>query len=290
MPTPPVRDASTVILLRDRDVLEVFLVRRNAKSSFMANRFVYPGGRVDDGDGGPHWRDRLLGAPPTAGERLALGEDRSIAFILAGIRETFEEAGVLLARNADGSAWQDHWTPEARWKIRDELQEGRRDLREIANELDLYFSMDDMIPFAHWITPSFEPKRFDTFFFAALMQGEVEPCHDERETTDSFWRTPAQALEDYRRGEFLLAPPTLRTLEQLSEYQDFDQIRQAQKRRERLPTIIPQLGTSQRGNPVLILPGDPEYPSDDAAFSEATPVDDEVTRIELEDEIWHSRR
>lgn len=269
-----IHDAATVMVLRDgADGLEVFMVRRHGKSSFMANAWVYPGGRLDDADTDEDVLARIEGEP-----RLDLdSKTRAAGLYLAAIRETFEEAGVLLARPRGSSEWVDLLSSPRFETYRTMLQTGDESLLHVAEQEDLVFPIDELAYFAHWITPTFEPKRFDTFFFLARAPENQAPLHDQRETTDSFWIRPAEALQRFEAGELYLAPPTQRTLERLSVFDSTDAAFAAAEAMT-VPCVIPHLLPG--ATPVLLLPGDPEFPSDHPDYALATPVEGE-TRMTL---------
>jgi 8-oxo-dGTP pyrophosphatase MutT (NUDIX family) len=188
------RPAATVVLLRDSAAgPEVLMVRRHRGSSFMADAYVFPGGRVETEDG-----------PGDAG------------FAVAAVRELREEAAITL---------------------------------DIAL----------LIPFAHWITPSAESKRFDARFYVAPAPAGQLAKHDSVETVDSLWATPADVLARYERGELKLPPPTIRTLEDLSAHATVAAaLDWARDRRVApiLPKLVPVDDTI-----AIVLPWDPEYPS-----------------------------
>lgn len=248
----PIEDAATVILLRDGSNgrgVETFLLKRHAESGFMGSFHVFPGGRVDEGD-----RDLAL---PFAGRKVAplpalLSEPSSPAetvfgLFVAGIRETLEEAGIFLGEAR---------APEA---IKRALREGAG-LREALERNKAELRLDRLIPYARWITPPVEKRRFDTrFFFARCDRDESErACHDGFETIDGSWYAPTEALERASRLEMMLAPPTLRTLEELAEVRDVDDAITLGARRP-LPLIRP--GVAQVGESFfLTLPGDPLHP------------------------------
>jgi 8-oxo-dGTP pyrophosphatase MutT (NUDIX family) len=262
-----IRDAATIMILREADSgFEVFMVKRHSKSQFMANRYVYPGGKLDEADcaDGAQFeanKRHVEGLTPRqARQRLAEEVEPPIALglFLAGIRETFEEAGILLARRAGEQSLIDLTRDEAvaeRFRVyRKQCMDGELALSEMAEREDLIFPLDRLGYFAHWITPDFEPKRYDTRFFLAIAPKSQRPLHDERETTDSTWIRPKDAIEANQRGEFLLAPPTLLTLQQLAE---FDSVREAfdWALEHDPPTILPEM--EQRDGEIwLTLAGD----------------------------------
>lgn len=283
------RDASTIMILREADAgFEVFMVERHSKSAFMANRFVYPGGKLDAADCTAEAAERVEGlTPEQARERL--GEEAeplgALGLFLAGIRETFEEAGILLARRADQQTLIDLTSDEAvaeRFgEYRKSLMDGELALSELAAREDLIFPLDRLGYFAHWITPYVEPRRYDTRFLLAIAPKSQRPLHDQRETTDSTWIRPADAVEQNQAGDFLLAPPTLRTLQQLSEF-DSAQAAFDWALEHDPPTILPHM--EQRDGQVwLFLPGDEEFPMGREGYEVAEPVGDGVTRMIAQD-------
>ena len=215
--TPPDRapaPASTVVLLRPGPVQpEVFLLRRSEDSRFFGGAFVFPGGRVDPADRDPAipglealpdaQRARFLPAP--GGDAHPEEDDR--AAWAAGAREAFEEAGVLLARGARlAEAARDRAAVHA----------GRLTLRALLERHGLRLEPEAMVPWARWITPSRERRRFDArFFVAALPEGQIAEA-DETETSDGTWLTARAALSRHARREVFLPPPTRRILEELA--------------------------------------------------------------------------
>jgi 8-oxo-dGTP pyrophosphatase MutT (NUDIX family) len=285
----PLRDAATIILLREADDgFEVFMVRRHGKSQFMANRYVYPGGKLDAADCTSVATRHVEGlTPELARERLAEEVEplTAIGLFLAGIRETFEEAGILLARRAGEEALidlsSDNYVAKKFQEYREQLHQGELALSSLAEREKLVFPLDRLGYFAHWITPYVEPRRFDARFFVAIAPDSQRPLHDARETTDSTWIRPADAVAQNQNGEFMLAPPTLRTLQQLAEFDSAQEAFQWSLDHDP-PTILPHM-EQREGKVWLFLPGDPEFPSDDDRYAIAEPVDDEVTRMVAED-------
>lgn len=281
-------DAATIIILREAaDGFEVFMVRRHSKSRFMANRYVYPGGKLDAADCTELATRHVEGLTPgQARERLAEEVDPSTALglFLAGIRETFEEAGILLARRADEDdlidLTSDEEVAEAFRVYRRQLMEGDISLSEVAEREHLVFPLDRLGYFAHWITPYVEPRRFDARFFVAIAPDSQRPLHDKRETTDSAWIRPADAVEKNQAGEFMLAPPTLRTLQQLAEFDSAEAAFQWSIDHDP-PTILPHM-EQRDGRVWLFMPGDEEFPADDEKYADAEPVGDGVTRMVAE--------
>jgi hypothetical protein len=200
------------------------------------------------------------------------------ALLVAGIRESFEEVGVLVADAVDGSPLD---TPERRARLaaaRTRMHGGELRLVDLAREEGLRLRIDRVRLFAHWITPEGEAQRFDTYFLVTRHPEGQRPLHDAHETIDSEWVVPAEGLDRHRRNEFVLPPPTFRTLEMLSGYADAESVLEA-ARTLPIPPVQPRI-RSHDGNLTLLLPGDPLYPAEQGIEG--------PTRIVLRDGAWRS--
>lgn len=269
MSAPTPRPASTVIVMRDRPLeqsgietsgYEIFMVKRHDQSAFMAGAFVFPGGRVDDSDHFPQFAELCDGIDEALAHFPDLEPDDAIRYHIAAIRELFEEAGVLLARDASGN-FISFTDPEVKLKFdayRTAVHQSMLPLPLILQTEGLRFALDALRPFAHWVTPEIESRRFDArFFVTRIPEGQV-PLHDDTETVYSRWTGAGEALELYDRREIFLAPPTLRTLEELSGFRSVDEVLESTHDR-RITRIEPRF--IQDGERVtLLLPGDPLYP------------------------------
>jgi 8-oxo-dGTP pyrophosphatase MutT (NUDIX family) len=220
-PAPaPIRQAATVLLLRDGTAgLEVYLLRRTKGMPFAGGMSAYPGGGVDerDGDTDLAW----IGPSPTdwAG---AFGCDERLAreLVCAAVRETFEEAGVLLAGPAGSSdvvpdVSGDDWEEQRQALLARELS-----LAELLAGRGLALRADLLRPFAHWITPPPERRRYDTKFFAALLPAGQEARDVSGEADEAVWTTPTAALREHAGGTRPMLPPTIHTLGQLEAFPD----------------------------------------------------------------------
>jgi 8-oxo-dGTP pyrophosphatase MutT (NUDIX family) len=272
-PTPP-RDAATVVVLRAEPVgFSIFMVKRHQKSAFMGGAYVFPGGKLDDADSEADIVDRTRGlAPDDAGR--ALGEpkhpERAIGLYVAAVRETFEEAGVLLTDFAD---------VEALARARQRLETGER-FADVVSALGATLDLDRLTPWTRWITPVVEPRRYDTrFFLARAPQGQFA-AHDARETTEGAWLRPSEALAREARGEIQLPPPTLRSLEILADFHDIDAV--IDDASSRTPPLIEPVFQEDGGTFSLLLPGAPGHPVD-------RPQIPGPTRFVLEGGRWWSR-
>lgn len=248
MPVTP-RPASTVILLRDgQPGLEVLLLKRNARTRFGPGASVFPGGAVDPGDNGP----ALPPCPmdePTASAELGV-RSGGLAYRIAAIRECFEEAGILLARDANDAAPQlDTPTAMQRFqKYRDALRHQQTTLAEICEQEQLQLFGHELLYVSHWVTPAYSPKRFDTRFFLAMVpRGQDATCCGQ-ETVDQCWVTPHGGLAADARGELQLMTPTRDTLERLSRYESAEAVI-AGLREQRLGARIPGHGLMEQRFP-----------------------------------------
>jgi len=213
------KQAATVLLLRDgRSGLEVYLLRRIKGMPFAGGMTAYPGGGVDPRDG-----DTAIGwAGPSPGRwAVAFGCDERTAreLVCAAVRETFEEAGVLLAGLPDGSVVPDvsgdDWEQQRQALLSRELS-----LAGLLADRGLVLRSDLLRPFAHWITPPVETRRYDTKFFAAALPVGQEARDVSGEADEASWLTPAAALAQLASGSRPMLPPTSHTLSQLQPFAD----------------------------------------------------------------------
>jgi 8-oxo-dGTP pyrophosphatase MutT (NUDIX family) len=293
------KNAATVILLRDKEPegLEVFLLKRHEKSSFMGGNFVYPGGRVDRDDGSLEICSLSKGITFEEAQKILGGitsPEESIAYWIAGIRELFEEAGVLLAYDQKGNLFQIKYRDEQErfLNYRNSLHQGKMTICQMAQKEKLLLALDQLHYYAHWITPEARSERFDTRFFLAHYPLGQEASHDQKETTAGVWLTPRKALGKNLKGEVILSPPTLKTLEDLSRFKSIDDIFSSLKEREIHP-ILPIL-TKIPSGPIIIFPWDPEYEIFQKGeipvhldHGQPSQLSDNTTRLILKEGIWH---
>ena len=262
--SPIPKKATTVILLRGNDPIgfEVFLLKRHEKSSFMGGNFVYPGGRVDREDGSLELCSFSKGITLEKAQTIlggAVSPEESFSYWIAGVRELFEEAGILFAYEQMGNLLQikNQQEQEKFSNYRIQLQKEKLTICQIIQEEKLLLALDQMHYYAHWITPEARSERFDTRFFLACYPPGQEASHDRKETTAGVWLTPQKALEENLKGEGLLSPPTLKTLEDLSRFVSIEEVLNSLKEKEIKP-ILPILTKISSGT-LIVLPWDPEY-------------------------------
>jgi 8-oxo-dGTP pyrophosphatase MutT (NUDIX family) len=292
------KKAATVILLRDKkpEGFEVFLLKRHEKSSFMGGNFVYPGGRVDQDDGSLEICSLSKGMTFDDAQTILGGtfsREESFAHWIAAIRELFEEAGILLAYDQQGNLFRTRSRDEEErfLNYREFLQKEKISLCELAQREKLLLALEELYYYAHWITPEARSERFDTRFFLAQYPIGQEASHDQKETTAGIWITPRKALEENLKGEVMLSPPTLKTLEDLSRFKSIEEVLYSLKEREIRP-ILPIL-TKISDNPLIVFPWDPEYnlfkrgeipvPIDHGRPSQPG---DNTTRLLMKDGLW----
>ncbi len=234
------RPAATLALLRGGEggEMAVLLVRRHIQSDFNPNVFVFPGGSVAPSDREAEATPGLCLVPaPRPGDPTALGS----GFRVAALRECFEEAGVLLARQGSDLLARSPDEMDAVLADRAAVAAGTLDLRTLAERDGLTLETgDDLIHWAHWITPEGFPKRFDTHFFLAQAPWGQEAAHDAVETTESLWITPREALERFHEGALPLVLPTVHQLGALAGLTSLAEARQRFGRS--IPaTVLPRL-------------------------------------------------
>jgi 8-oxo-dGTP pyrophosphatase MutT (NUDIX family) len=243
-PVAPVRPAASVVILRDcPQGIETFMVERHADAGMaFAGALVFPGGKVDEADGARAWDDL---APPTPAHP-------GRAFWIAAVRETFEEAGLLLARTPRAKQLID---AEAAHAIVEAARFGPPggSFAELVQREKLVLATDMMIHYAHWITPPPVPKRFDTHFFLVAAPVEQLGAFDTAESVEGLWLRPAEALAQTDAGRRSLVPVTRFTLELLASYANVAEAVAAARTR-RIVTVMPRSEKTPAGRVIRIPP------------------------------------
>jgi 8-oxo-dGTP pyrophosphatase MutT (NUDIX family) len=234
-PPAPARAAATVVLLRPSGPsFEVYVLRRATTMAF-GGVYAFPGGGVDPTDRPAtvrtDWADRL-GVPP----------EQAKAIVGAAARELFEEAGVLLADVA-GSVDGDDWEAD-----RAAVQARGLTMTDLLARRGLTLRDDLLMPWARWITPEFEPKRFDTWFFVALLPAAQTARDVSGEADRTEWINPADA------GGLTMLPPTRSMLHLLSAYEKIDDVVAAGAHRSAAAPVMPRIELTEDGGAVLHVP------------------------------------
>jgi 8-oxo-dGTP pyrophosphatase MutT (NUDIX family) len=234
-----------VLLVRDAPGLEVLMVRRSAGMAFGASAWVFPGGKVAASDSDPAW-DELSDGNYDHYER---------SLRIAAAREVFEESGLLLATR--GGAMLDANASASFDGMRSVVEAEPALLLKLVREAGLRLTLDRLVPFAHWITPAFEPRRFDTHFFLVRAPGDQVVRHDGREAVDHQWVAPQDLLEKRKTGEAKLMFPTRLNLQVLARSTSAEEAETA-ARATKVVTVEPSV--EERGDgQVLVIPAEAGY-------------------------------
>ena len=279
--------ASTIVLLRAATAgpPEVLLLKRHDRASWLGGAWVFPGGRVDDGDREPAWGELALGQRALCDAWAQADKPWLRDHAVAALRELYEETGLLLADTLvdvqEGRAGM-RAGPGRSLEERRRLLDGLTSFASLCDRRRWRIRLDRLVPFVRWITPDFERRRFDTVFFAC--EADVTPLdtHDA-EMSDHAWVTAADAVARFDTGEIALAPPTLRTLEDLAPSATLASAMEWVRGVPR-QVIAPRLVEDETGR-WLVLPGDPLYPPGGPGPQASGP-----TRFVFDGERWRSSK
>jgi 8-oxo-dGTP pyrophosphatase MutT (NUDIX family) len=258
------RDAASVIILRDASDhggMETLMVRRNARSDFAGDMYVFPGGGLEECDCEEGLAVLCAGLGPD--EAMSIVADApspasALGLFIAGIRETFEETGILLAREASGEfvSFEDE-RAERFSALREAARDNLLTFKEMIAAETLELATGSLVYFAHWITPEFSPIRFDTRFFLAPAPPFQTALHDNHETTGHMWITPREALERNEKGTFPMLPPTVVNLMALKRFASAEEALTFTAG-EDIAVIAPRV-VLEDGRMKVLFPGDPGY-------------------------------
>ena len=244
-PTAPVRDAATVALLRDGATgIEAWLLTRAIQMVFASGMTVFPGGRVDPGDATLPWCGR---APGLFADDFGCDESTARSLVGAAVRETFEETGVLLTV-----------PPAAHADAQPDVETGRRKFADLLAEYGLAIDADAVRPWARWITPVGEVRRYDTRFFVAALPAAGVAADLTTESSMAAWIPIDDALDQYQRNVRNLLPPTLDTLRSLATFRSVDEVLAAASQRSLAP--IEPIVVADDDGPHVELPDGRRYP------------------------------
>jgi 8-oxo-dGTP pyrophosphatase MutT (NUDIX family) len=245
-PTPDIKPAATILLLRDDPTFEVLMVKRHHQIDFASGALVFPGGKSHAGDHDPAWANHVIGWDDYDADQRGLR--------IAAIREVFEEAGILLAKRRDGAPMSGEACP---MEVRQAVDKGETAFLDVVSDLEARLDLSALTVFARWITPPLTPKRFDTWFYAVNAPIEQLAACDGRETVDAEWIAPSEALRLAAAGERKVIFPTRMNLQLLAEAGGAqDAVDRAAART--LVTVQPQI-QQREGGRVLVLPPDAGY-------------------------------
>jgi 8-oxo-dGTP pyrophosphatase MutT (NUDIX family) len=245
----PARPASTVVILRDGpDGIEVFMVVRHHEIDFASGALVFPGGKVDADDASEAWSGLAATAPASPNR----------SFLVAAGRETFEEAGLVLARRQGSAELIDAADADRLVALhRAPLLKGEVSFVDIVRNEGLRLALDMLVPFAHWITPEPLPKRFDTHFFLVAAPVSQLGAHDGSESVEGLWITPSQALAEAQAGRRTLVFATRMNLTKLARYRSVSEAVAATRARP-VVTVVPRIRKAPEGR-WLQIPAEADY-------------------------------
>ncbi|MEU7340521.1 NUDIX hydrolase [Streptomyces sp. NPDC007074] len=254
-PVPP-RRAATVMLLKDTDTTPlVHMLRRRTTMAFAGGAYAYPGGGVDPRDDD----HRIRWAGPTRAwwaDRLGVDETSAQAVVCAAVRETYEEAGVLLAGPTPdtvvGDTTGDEWEADRAALVARDFS-----FAEFLDRRGLVLRSDLLGVWTRWITPEFESRRYDTWFFVAALPDGQRTRNASTEADRTVWIRPEDATDGYDKGELLMMPPTVATLRQLVPYGSAADVLAAAPVRDLTPVLA--RARLENGEVVLSWPGHDEF-------------------------------
>lgn len=244
-PARPPRPAATIAVVRDAAVgIEVLLLRRGASNDHARGAWVFPGGIVDARD--PEFHDCCAGIDDaTASARLNVPSG-GLNYLIAALRECFEEAGLLYANDRDGrpvALTGELARQLGEWRV--PLNNHERSLGDMCRQYGLTLAADRLVYFSHWLTPLGPPKRWDTRFFLAEAPAGQEATHDDTEMVEQLWISPADALA---RGDALpLLNPTRFTLETIQRFDTVAALLAWARTPREIPLILPRMAMGKRG-------------------------------------------
>jgi 8-oxo-dGTP pyrophosphatase MutT (NUDIX family) len=219
-----IHQAATILLLREkreqgRSRLEVYMTKRPDTMRFLPGHYVFPGGQMDDGDADPAWQEHCLPIDPSRNpERL------SLSYWITALRETFEEAGLLIARRPDGSFIE----PAAVAPYRQALLAGECTFLELVQRTGVILATDRLRYFGHRLTPrAVSRKRFDTRYFLTPLPPGFHPEPHAGEVAADDWIDPIQALKGWESGRMPMVPPTRDSLRVLARFHTLEDIMQS---------------------------------------------------------------
>jgi glyoxylase-like metal-dependent hydrolase (beta-lactamase superfamily II)/8-oxo-dGTP pyrophosphatase MutT (NUDIX family) len=261
--TTPVtpRPAATLALLRDGERgLEVLMMRRTHLAEFASGAYVFPGGAVDDSDHDPALAALARGIDDRQASRVLGVPHGGLAYWIAAIRESYEEAGMLLAHDGTGAIVPiegDERRAEFS-RQRRALNQGELSLVDLLRGAQLTLATDAVVYLSRWITQAGRPRRFDTRFFVARAPARQQSEHDGAELLHHLWLTPAEALARHARGEVSLLYPTFKTLQTLARFPDVDGALDYARADREMPAMVPRAAMSRAG-PTTLFWGDYAY-------------------------------
>jgi 8-oxo-dGTP pyrophosphatase MutT (NUDIX family) len=264
----------------------VYLLRRSSKSTFMPGKYVFPGGMLEKGDREINfWLKHTDSSLHAVSEKLGgdISGESALAYGIAAIRETFEEAGVF-----PGDLTGEKMKNLCGLRSSGKLSKGW--FKSWIDSNGGLLPISELWRWSHWMTPENSPLRFDTRFFVTFIPDGQECTPDLSETTAGIWVTPQQGLEGNTSGNIPMAPPTIVTLQELLEFRGIEQLKENIRIRGWGEVTMPQQIFSG-GESIIIFPWDPEYGRYgeidlEKARSSALPPGEPFSRLCTDKGVW----
>lgn len=235
-------DAATLIITRNSsNGLEILMLKRNKALDFAAGAYVFPGGKVEAEDYGSVVLNRIVldGIPTKTLDLIYPNHPHyAIAFMVAAIRETFEETGLLLATD-----YNDKRDPSGKQlkSLHNQMINKKLSFEHLLQELDLHLLLYELTYFSHWITPELARKRFSArFFLKEFDQEYISVTPDDSEIVKHLWITPQKALQEYKKGNLPMILPTYKNIEEISSFNTINEIITYTKTKKITP-ILPKV-------------------------------------------------
>ena len=261
LPAAEPRPAATVLLVRSpSEAIEVFMIKRNAKTNF-GGAWVFPGGKLDLVDSEVEINSFCSGLTDEMASQILGLKDGGLNYWVACIRECFEECGVLLAyrENGDFFGASDDVEMSILNTYQDKLNKGEPVLLELCKKLNIRLAVDRLAYVSHWVTPKMEMRRYSTRFFIALAPEDQDAIHDGSEGVESTWITPEDALKRGEEGNFPIILPTIKNLESIVGFTDTDSLLRHKVNYQNEVSCIEPKFFMENGKMVGLLPGDIGY-------------------------------
>lgn len=258
----PIRHAATVLILDERPDLHVLMLKRNARSVFVGDMWVFPGGAVDEHDATPE-ADALVAGRTDPACSAELGVDSGgIAYWVAVLRETFEEAGVLIARDRRTGElldFRDSDVAERFDRHRHVVNTTESAFIDIVGQERLDLDGAGVHYVARWVTPLGPPRRYDTRFFVTAMPAGQVPLHDDDEAVHHEWVRAADALAANERDEMIMMTPTLSMLQRLASFSSASEALDAAQRASDRDDEAVRIRYNVEGHRRIAYPADGDY-------------------------------
>ena len=229
------KPAATLLALRETrtehgNELQTIMVVRHRKIDFASGALVFPGGKVAAEDNSENMRKLCA--------NHAQFNDTELGYRIAAIRETFEESGLLFAYPENDTNYITEEIQSQYQQYREGINENKISMLDFLLEENLTLAVDQLIPFAHWITPEMVPKRYDTHFFVAKAPDAQSASPDGSESVEAIWINPNDAIKQGDEGKLTVIFPTRMNLQKLGSHSSVEEAIE-QTKQQKIITVLP---------------------------------------------------